>query len=193
MSPLLLRYVVPIDFFSSVSNFFYIISLIVICIVSPILGIISIPVIIFRATKKHKQSWFFVSFLTIFFTTVFFMSLSFFLRNYILGGLPIGSNLLKFNSIEWKAKSSGEDVNGISKREKMLKDIVVNILPGKSRDEMEKLLGPSLEATYFKDSGRDLIYFLGPERASLFNIDSEWLLIWFDENGKFEKYKIVND
>ena len=75
----------------------------------------------------------------------------------------------------------------------MLKDVVEKILPGKNRQEIERVLGPSLETDYFRSPDRDLIYYLGPERDGLFNIDSEWLLIWLDEDDKFKQYIIAND
>ena len=66
-------------------------------------------------------------------------------------------------------------------------------LPWKTKSEIEVLLGPSLETPYFASTGRDMIYVLGPERSSYFRIDSEWLLIWLDENGRFHRYTIAND
>ena len=75
----------------------------------------------------------------------------------------------------------------------MLKDVVENILPGKNKAEIEKLLGQSLKTNYFRSVDKDLIYYLGPQRDSFLNIDSEWLLIWLDEKGVFERYKIAND
>lgn len=75
----------------------------------------------------------------------------------------------------------------------MLKEVIEKILPGKSRQEIESALGPSIEISYFRELDKDLIYYLGPERDGLFNIDSEWLLIWMDEDGNFRRYMIVND
>lgn len=75
----------------------------------------------------------------------------------------------------------------------MLKEVIEKILPGKSRQDIENALGPSLETPYFSSLDKDLIYYLGPERDGLFNIDSEWLLIWIDEEGNFKRYMIAND
>jgi len=75
----------------------------------------------------------------------------------------------------------------------MLADVVKSVLPGRTRVELEEILGASLETPYFKSSGRDLIYVLGPQRDSYFTIDSEWLLIWLDKDGRFERYTIAND
>lgn len=73
----------------------------------------------------------------------------------------------------------------------MLGDAVA-ALQGKTRSEIESLLGPSLDTPYFTSTGRDLVYFLGPERAYL-AFDSERLLIWLDKNGRFLQYSIAND
>ena len=75
----------------------------------------------------------------------------------------------------------------------MLRDIVSRILPGKTRGEIEELLGASLETPYFRATKRDLIYFLGPERDTWFSIDSEWLLIWLDGQGRFHHYQVATD
>ena len=75
----------------------------------------------------------------------------------------------------------------------MLKDVIERILPGKSIQEIESALGPSLDTRYFSSFDKDLIYYLGPERDGLINIDSEWLLIWINEEGKFDRYMITND
>jgi hypothetical protein len=98
-----------------------------------------------------------------------------------------------FDSDIWKSKSSTDWNKGISLREQMLKDVVENVLPGKTKQEIVSALGPSLKTNYFSSLDKDLIYCLGPERDGFFNIDSEWLLIWLDKDGKFERYMIVND
>jgi hypothetical protein len=77
-------------------------------------------------------------------------------------------------------------------RQQMVGEVVQRLLPGKTRGELERLLGPSLDTPYFKTTGRDLIYVLGPER-SFISIDSEWLLIWLDQAGRFRRAEIVTD
>ncbi|MBS0183246.1 MAG: hypothetical protein JSS39_12655 [Nitrospira sp.] len=105
---------------------------------------------------------------------------------------PSGSDQLKFDSSLWTSGESFAFVKGdITPRQKMLSDVVA-VLPGKTRSEIEAALGPSLDTLYFASTGRDLIYFLGPERTYL-SLDSEWLLIWLDENGRFLRYSIAND
>ena len=107
---------------------------------------------------------------------------------------PNGSDLRKFNSTIWKSKNSIEfNDDFISLREEMLEDLITNVLPDKNKNEVEVLLGKSLNTPYFQSSDKNLIYYLGPERDNFMNIDSEWLLIWFDKSNKFKKYKILND
>jgi hypothetical protein len=107
--------------------------------------------------------------------------------------LPSGSNLSNFDQSVWLDPRSIDDMeNNTTARQRMLGAVVAE-LPGRTRAEIEKTLGPSLDTEYFKSNGRDLIYILGPERDSPFRIDSEWLLIWLDETGTFERYQIATD
>ena len=108
--------------------------------------------------------------------------------------LPTGSYLRSFDPAIWQDPRSADHVPGdITPRQKMLADIASSVLPGRGRAELENVLGPSLETPYFKSTGRDLIYMLGPQRDSYFTMDSEWLLIWLDKNGRFERYAIATD
>jgi len=81
----------------------------------------------------------------------------------------------------------------MSPRQKMLKSTIETNVLNKTREQVISVLGPPTETSHFKSSGRDLAYYLGPERDSLFGIDSEWLLIWFDKEGKVSKYQIAVD
>lgn len=111
----------------------------------------------------------------------------------ITGDLPSGSRVMTFDGATWKDEESASYVRGdITPRQKMLADIVENVLPGKTRVEIEAELGPSMDTRYFESKGRDLIYITGPERGP-FGIDSEWLLIWLDESGRFARYDIAQD
>jgi hypothetical protein len=107
--------------------------------------------------------------------------------------LPTGSYDKDFDPEVWLgAESTDYKAEDITPRQKMLADVVKR-LPGKNRTHLETMLGPSLDTTYFQSTGRDLIYVTGPERDSLFGIDSEWLLIWLDENGIYKRHAIVTD
>jgi hypothetical protein len=112
----------------------------------------------------------------------------------IQGALPTGSRLLVFDRSTWLDPASSQFVDGdITQRQKMLADVVTNVLPDRRCDEIENLIGPSLETQYFQSTERDLIYVLGPERDSFMSIDSEWLLVWCAPSGQFERYAIVRD
>ncbi len=76
----------------------------------------------------------------------------------------------------------------------MLKDVVEKVVLNGNKESILGQLGPPTDTQYFISTGRDLIYYLGPEREGyIANIDSEWLLIWFNESGKFSKYEIARD
>lgn len=96
-----------------------------------------------------------------------------------------------FDSGEWRAASSARG-DTPTVRQQMVGEVVQRLLPGRTRGEVERLLGPSLDTPYFRTAGRDLIYILGPER-SFISIDSEWLLIWLDQAGRFRRAEIVTD
>ncbi|WP_299674590.1 hypothetical protein [uncultured Dokdonia sp.] len=91
----------------------------------------------------------------------------------------------EFSSKVWK-----KDEN---KRVEMIDDLiskkVIDDLPAW---QMITLLGMPDEDCYFYQSGHDMIYYLGPER-SYFSIDSEFLLIWLNDDNFVEKYEIVLD
>ncbi|WP_337661350.1 hypothetical protein [Erythrobacter sp. Alg231-14] len=63
-------------------------------------------------------------------------------------------------------------------------------LNGLTKPQVIYLLGPETETSYFSEF--DFVYSLGPERG-FFSIDSEWLVINFDENGVVSTYQIVRD
>lgn len=101
-------------------------------------------------------------------------------------------NHQKFNSEIWKDTDSARYVSyDLSPRQRMLDDVVENILPGSTKDKIEKLFGESTNTGHYSSSERDLIYVLGAERG--LGVDSEWLHIWFDNSGNFERYDIIID
>jgi len=114
--------------------------------------------------------------------------------------LPTGSGLRAFERSSWIAGASEQSNWGdsytdqkTSTRQAMLADLVRHFLAGKSKAEIEEALGPSLETPYFREAGRDLIYRTGWERDAPWPVDSEWLLIWLDEQGTFLRYEVVTD
>ena len=109
-------------------------------------------------------------------------------------GLPTGSHLSDFDRAAWHDPRSSQYVEAdITVRQKMLGSVVGTLDPSLNRTQIEALLGQSLDTPYFASTGRDMIYVLGPERGTLFSIDSEWLLIWLDDNGHFERFAIYTD
>ena len=64
------------------------------------------------------------------------------------------------------------------------------VLLGKSRTEIETMLGPPASTDYFPDAG--MVYWLGPERGYI-SIDSEWLRLDFDTAGRVRDVRIVRD
>ena len=76
-------------------------------------------------------------------------------------------------------------------RLRMVDDLLESeALLGKSRVEIEALLGAPTSTDKFKDSG--LVYWLGPERGFI-SIDSEWLTVDFDQTGNVRDARIVTD
>jgi hypothetical protein len=115
------------------------------------------------------------------------------LANVLPSQLPSGSYDRQFDREAWLDPESANYIPGdITPRQKMLAEVVKK-LPGLHRSEIENMLGPTLDTAYFQSTGRDLIYITGPERDSLFGMDSEWLLIWLDENGIYERHAVVTD
>jgi hypothetical protein len=72
-------------------------------------------------------------------------------------------------------------------RLRMVDDLLARrLLDGRSRDEVEALLGPGIRPS---DPKWDLTYELGPER-SCFRIDSEFLVIRLDSRGRVKEYSL---
>ncbi len=76
-------------------------------------------------------------------------------------------------------------------RVKMVDDMLgrYNLL-GKSKEEVVELLGSETNTEYFKEAD-NFVYYLGDERG-LISIDSEWLIISFDNDIAVE-VKIQRD
>jgi hypothetical protein len=60
-----------------------------------------------------------------------------------------------------------------------------------TKDEVVSLLGKPSDTEFFKEA-KNIVYYLGNERG-IISIDSEWLVIDFDENMKDINYKVVAD
>lgn len=113
-------------------------------------------------------------------------------------GLPYGSFLRPFDQTTWcNPASSAFAAGDLTPRQKMLGDVVRTVLkPGgraATREAILAQLGPSETDAADNSSGETLIYRLGPQLDSLFAIDDDWLLIWFDESGRFQGFRIRAD
>ena len=83
-------------------------------------------------------------------------------------------------------------VNKPAERVDMIDSLFSEVeLKGKTKTEIKKLLGEEEEKAYFKESN-NLVYYLGDER-SFISIDSEWLVLWFDDKDRVTDYEIKTD
>jgi hypothetical protein len=101
-----------------------------------------------------------------------------------------GPHRVPFDSQAWKL---GHTVIGISDIERfgMAEDLIDSeVLLGKPRAVVLDLLGPPPETPYFREY--DLVYYLGAERSYM-SIDSEWLLIKFNEDDQAIEVVIRSD
>ena len=70
---------------------------------------------------------------------------------------------------------------------------MTRVLPIANRQAIERELGVPPEAGYFADLKPDLLYYLGPQRDGLFRMDSEWLAIWFSNEGSVARWEMLTD
>jgi hypothetical protein len=96
----------------------------------------------------------------------------------------------KFESAGWSSESR-DQTSLWPTRLRMIDDLVASKrLDGLQRGDVTALLGPADKTDYFTDW--DLVYWLGPERG-LIRIDSEWLVLRFDESGRVAEYRVARD
>jgi hypothetical protein len=96
---------------------------------------------------------------------------------------------IPFDSASWQDER--QVVGHDPVRIRMVDDLINSrLLDHRSRNEVEKLLGPVPPEHYFQEY--DLVYWLGPERDFM-GIDSEWLVIKFDKNGIVSEYRLARD
>ncbi|MED4402554.1 hypothetical protein ABET41_09845 [Metabacillus fastidiosus] len=111
----------------------------------------------------------------------------------ILGSLPLLICTLMLTLNEYKSIFTTEKwLNNISERVYMVDDLLNDHnLNRKTKKEVTNLLGTPTETEYFKTEN-NIVYYLGDERG-LISIDSEWLVIEFDNSEKVKKYTVVTD
>ena len=95
----------------------------------------------------------------------------------------------RFDSAEWK-KAGHRDQHSYPRLEMADELIRSRLLYGKQKDELIEVLGEPSDEGYFRRY--DLVYWLGPERSWI-DIDSEWLVIKLDDEGRVKEYKLERD
>lgn len=92
---------------------------------------------------------------------------------------------LAFDSAAWIAATASTDKT----RYRMHKDFLSKHPPvGKTRAEVEKLLGPPAQTGYFREW--DMVYPMGPEPG--FGVDSVWLVFRL-QDGRVVEHNVVTD
>lgn len=88
--------------------------------------------------------------------------------------------------------SSDQWIQNKEIRIQMIDDLIdKQLLDSKNEEQVVTILGiPEEDSPYFQSTDRELIYYLG--RESGIGVDSEWLLIWF-ENGRVSSYRVTTD
>jgi hypothetical protein len=61
---------------------------------------------------------------------------------------------------------------------------------GMTREQVVAVIGEPSDTEYFSDW--DMVYYLGPERG-LFSVDSEWLTLRLDAQGKVSEVAVLRD
>jgi hypothetical protein len=181
------------DLIASKFHFFHFVSLPFILLVLALLAGISLVVVAARLLAGRPIPNLPARVIGSVAVTYLLFGLALSVNRVISGGYPFGSQLLRFDQEVWLDKRSSEFADRVTERQRMIRDVIEGVLPGKQGHEIEALLGPSLETAFFQSTGRDLIYYLGRERQSLFPIDSEWLLIWLDDRDRFERAELRAD
>lgn len=126
---------------------------------------------------------------------------------------PQESNLLAFDASYWCLVSPSRHAKRYTNRQRMLADLRQQVLPGKSLNEIEAILGAD-ERRFFTHVGdrykiktaseiiderdyelkADLVYFLGKTTKSRFGPEThEWLCIYVDMSGMYERSEIIEE
>ena len=176
--PVVLRPFVPVPFSNeSILLVYYPVYFLLI----PVSFIAAVAFFVLRKKKPLFKKFYIVSLLSFFILPAAFAA-GMTAKKFALKDLPYGSNYMQFNSAVWKdARHTTSEV-----RQKMLKDLLTNVLPGKNRAETENLLG-----IHDRIYDGAVFYVTGENRKSLLGVDMELLEINFDENGLFKGYAVT--
>lgn len=106
-----------------------------------------------------------------------------FCRTVRCGKCPTGSFAMDFDPSRWAQAQLGG--SKVADRQKMLGDVVNNVIADSTREQIQSALGPTEDASWLDESGGDILsYYTGPARDSFIPIDGEVLVIRFDENDR---------
>jgi hypothetical protein len=105
----------------------------------------------------------------------------------LLGYWYFSSLPMAFDRELWLRSEPAQDSPRLSMADGLVES---RALVGKGRAEIEAMLGKPRETKYFTEY--DLVYLLGPERGFL-AIDSEWLVIKLNGDGRAGEVRIVRD
>lgn len=108
----------------------------------------------------------------------------------ILGSVPPVLCAVNLGINEYKSNFTNEKwLNNHNERVYIVDDLLGEYeLMDKTRNEVISLLGAPTETSYFQDKD-NIVYYLGNERGFI-SIDSELLVIWFNESDRVDKYEI---
>jgi hypothetical protein len=109
-------------------------------------------------------------------------------------GIPSGDDYrhrLVFDAKAWQDRSADAGRDWPTRLRMVDSLIDRRLLDGRTRPQIVELLGPTDDTAKWRDW--DLVYHLGPERKSLFRIDSEWLVIRLGASRTVESYRVVAD
>lgn len=111
----------------------------------------------------------------------------------IMGTIPFFICAIMLGINEYKTNFSTEKwIGNMSERVYMVDDLITTYdLKGKTKSEVMTLLGPPTDTEYFKND-KNIVYYLGNERG-IISIDSEWLVIDFDNRDKVKDYVVRTD
>lgn len=97
----------------------------------------------------------------------------------------------KFDPALWKdtSVSLDSDNNLLSPRQRMMKDLVENNLPGLIGSEVKALLGTPDKSWQPAEGGWNFLYVVGPEKGA--GVDNECLVIHLDEKDQYQSYEAI--
>lgn len=98
---------------------------------------------------------------------------------------------LVFDAKAWREKSADASDDWPTRLRMVDSLMDRRVLDGRTQLQVVELLGPTDDTLKWRDW--DLVYHLGPERKSLFRIDSEWLVIRLDARRTVVSYPAKYD